>query len=77
MKILYKKFICLYRKINVQGGVVLKKEVRTVCYDEDLKLEAYHFEGIIRPFPNHFHDYHIIEFIKSGMCCLAKIKNTA
>lgn len=25
----------------------MKKEVRTVVYDEELRLEAYHFEGIV------------------------------
>lgn len=32
----------------------MKKEIRTVCYDDDLHLEAYRFEGIVQPFPNHF-----------------------
>lgn len=45
----------------------MKKEVRTICYDDDLKLEAYSFEGIVQPFPNHFHDYYVIGFVKSGI----------
>lgn len=49
----------------------MKKEVRTVCYDEDLNLEAYHFEGIVQPFPNHFHDYYVIGFIEDGTRCLS------
>ena len=32
----------------------MQKEIRTVCYDDDLHLEAYRFEGIVQPFPNHF-----------------------
>lgn len=44
----------------------MKKETRTICYDEDLKLEAYQFNGIIQPFPNHFHDYYVIGFIEAG-----------
>ena len=44
----------------------MKKEIRTVCYDEMLKLEAYCFEGIVQPFPNHFHDYYVIGCIESG-----------
>lgn len=44
----------------------MQKEVRTVCYDEDLHLEAYRFEGIVQPFPNHFHDYYVIGFIEAG-----------
>lgn len=34
----------------------MKKEIRTVCYDDDLHPEAYRFEGIVQPFPNHFHE---------------------
>lgn len=45
----------------------MKKEIRTICYDEDLRVEAYHFEGIIQPFPNHFHDYYVIGFVESGV----------
>ena len=29
-------------------------------------LEAYHFEGIMQKFPNHFHEYYVIGFIESG-----------
>ena len=49
----------------------MKKEIRTVCYDEDLRLEAYRFEGIVQPFPNHFHDYYVIGFIEAGTRCLS------
>lgn len=35
----------------------MQKEIRTVCYDDDLQLEAYHFEGIVQSFPNHFHNF--------------------
>ena len=49
----------------------LKKEVRTVCYDEELHIEAYHFEGIVQPFPNHFHDYYVVGFIEAGTRCLS------
>lgn len=44
----------------------MKKEIRVVCYDDDLNLEAYSFEGITQSFPNHFHDYYVIGFIESG-----------
>ena len=44
----------------------MQKEIRTICYDDDLHLEAYRFEGIIQPFPNHFHDYYVIGFIEAG-----------
>ena len=41
-------------------------ESRTVCYDPDLKVEAYRFEGVRQKFPNHFHDYYVIGFIEDG-----------
>lgn len=44
----------------------MKKEVRTVCFDEELGLEAQHFEGFSQPFPNHFHDYYVIGFVEAG-----------
>ncbi|GGH41496.1 AraC family transcriptional regulator [Paenibacillus silvae] len=44
----------------------MNREVRTVVYDKDLKLEAYQFEGIMQKFPNHFHDYYVIGFIEEG-----------
>lgn len=49
----------------------MQKEIRTVCYDDDLHLEAYRFEGIVQPFPNHFHDYYVIGFIEAGTRCLS------
>ncbi len=44
----------------------MSKEVRTICYDDELNLEAYRFEGIVQPFPNHFHDYYVIGYVESG-----------
>lgn len=44
----------------------MKKEVRTICYDEELCLEAYRLEGIVQPFPNHFHEYYVIGIVESG-----------
>ncbi|BCG59765.1 AraC family ligand binding domain-containing protein [Paenibacillus sp. URB8-2] len=44
----------------------MTREVRTVCFDTDLMLEAYRFEGIMQKFPNHFHDYYVIGFIEQG-----------
>lgn len=49
----------------------MKKEVRTVCYDEELRIEAYHFEGIVQPFPNHFHEYYVIGFVEDGERCMS------
>lgn len=44
----------------------MKKEIRTICYDEDLNLESYRLEGIVQPFPNHFHEYYVIGYIEEG-----------
>ena len=44
----------------------MKKEVRTIVYDEQLRIEAYLLEGIVQPFPNHFHDHYVIGFMEGG-----------
>ncbi|MEY8428641.1 AraC family transcriptional regulator [Lachnospiraceae bacterium 46-15] len=44
----------------------MKKEKRTVVYDDELRIEAYRFEGIVQPFPNHFHEYYVIGFVEGG-----------
>jgi AraC-like DNA-binding protein len=44
----------------------VKKETRTIVYDEELGIEAYHFAGIVQPFPNHFHEYYVIGFVEHG-----------
>lgn len=49
----------------------MKKETRTVVYDEELKIEAYCFEGIVQSFPNHFHGYYVIGFVEEGKRCLS------
>lgn len=41
-------------------------EKRTIIYDEQLKLEAYQFVGIMQKFPNHFHECYVIGFIEKG-----------
>jgi len=48
----------------------MKKEIRTVCYDESLQFEAYRFEGIVQPFPNHFHEYYVIGLLEGGQRAL-------
>ncbi|WP_367566202.1 helix-turn-helix domain-containing protein [Lacrimispora sp.] len=42
------------------------QEQRLVCYDDELKIEAHQFNGIMQKFPNHFHEYYVIGFIESG-----------
>ncbi|MCM1224514.1 MAG: AraC family transcriptional regulator [Lachnospiraceae bacterium] len=49
----------------------MKKEIRTVVYDEALRIEAYRFEGIVQPFPNHFHEHYVIGFVEDGERCLS------
>lgn len=44
----------------------MKQEIRTVKYDTELKVEAYHFQGIMQKFPNHFHECYVIGFIEKG-----------
>lgn len=49
----------------------MKKETRTAVYDDELRIEAYRFEGIVQPFPNHFHEYYVIGFIENGQRVLS------
>ena len=38
----------------------MKKEIRTIVYDEELRIETYRFEVIAQPLPNHFHEHYVI-----------------
>lgn len=49
----------------------MKKEIKTVLYDNDLRIEAYCFEGIVQPFPNHFHEHYVIGFVENGQRVLS------
>lgn len=49
----------------------MKKEIRTVVYDDELRIEAYRFEGIVQPFPSYFHEHYVIGFIENGERCLS------
>lgn len=44
----------------------MKKEARAAAYDGGLRVEAYRFEGIAQPFPNHFHEYYVIGLVEDG-----------
>lgn len=44
----------------------MKQELRAVKFDSQLNVEAYHFQGIMQKFPNHFHEYYVIGFIEKG-----------
>lgn len=43
-----------------------KNKAKKVRYDDELRLEAYHFTGVSQTFPNHFHDYYVIGYIEAG-----------
>lgn len=49
----------------------MKIEIRTIVYDESLRIEACRFEGIVQPFPNHFHEHFAIGFVENGERCLS------
>lgn len=49
----------------------MRKGVKTVVYDDELRIEAYHFKGIVQTFPNHFHEYYVIGFVENGERCLS------
>lgn len=54
----------------------MKKETRIVVYDEELRIETYYFQGIVQPFPNHFHEHYVIGFVEDGQRVLScKNKN--
>lgn len=55
----------------------MKKAIRTIVYDDELRIEAYRLEGIVQPFPNHFHEHYVIGFVEDGQRVLfCKIEST-
>lgn len=44
----------------------MKKPSKTAVYDETLQIEAYRFEEMHQPFPNHFHEHYVIGFVENG-----------
>lgn len=44
----------------------MTKEFRRTVYDRALRLEAYRFKEMARPFPNHFHAYYVIGLMEEG-----------
>lgn len=53
------------QKLNLEV-ICMKKVTRTVVYDDELRIEAYRFEGIVQPFPSHFHEHYVIGFVENG-----------
>lgn len=45
---------------------MMQKGVRTAVYDSELEIEACRFEGVVQPFPPHFHTYYVIGLIEAG-----------
>lgn len=49
--------------------------MRAAVYDSQLQIGTYRFEGIVQPFPKHFHEYYVIGFAEEGeriLCCKDK-----
>lgn len=44
----------------------MKTELRTAVYDDGLRVEAYRFQGIVQPFPSHFHAHYVIGLVEGG-----------
>lgn len=44
----------------------MNKGTKTIVYDEALRLEAYRFQGVIQPFPSHFHEHYVLGLIEGG-----------
>lgn len=66
LMIIYKKLVLSCSSIMSGGNHSMRKEIKTIVYDENLNVEAYRFEGIVQSFPNHFHDYYVIGLIEKG-----------
>lgn len=45
---------------------MMYREQRSIYYDSDLQIEAYHLYGVVQKFPNHFHDYYVMGFMERG-----------
>lgn len=44
----------------------MEKVLRTAVYDDDLHIEAYRLQGIIQPFPPHFHEHYVVGYAEAG-----------
>nr|WP_326185282.1 AraC family transcriptional regulator [uncultured Oscillibacter sp.] len=44
----------------------MDKPVKTVAADRALRIEAYHFQGLARPFPLHFHPHYVVGLVERG-----------
>lgn len=46
--------------------MAMKRERRTMVYDQDLLVEAYYFVNLVQAFPEHFHDYYVVGIMEQG-----------
>lgn len=44
----------------------MTKPAKTMVHDSDLTLDAYRFEGLAQPFPNHFHEDYVLGLVLRG-----------
>ena len=44
----------------------MDREIRTICYDETLRIEAYRLKGGGQAFPNHFHEHYVLGLLERG-----------
>lgn len=49
----------------------MEKAYKTVIFDNELHMEAYHFRGLAQPFPNHFHEYYVVGLVEDGQRILS------
>ena len=49
-----------------ERAMQMEQEHRTAVYDRALGLEAYRLEGVVQPFPAHFHEYYVIGLMEGG-----------
>ena len=74
MKIFYKTQEKIRGKMALdKEGIHMKKEIRTVVYDDELRMEAYRFEGTRQPFPSHFHEHYVIGLWRAGSGCFPAV----
>jgi len=52
--------------MRLKGGTHMSGEERLAVCSRRLRLEAYYFKGMARPFPEHFHQYYVIGLVESG-----------
>lgn len=44
----------------------MNRSGKTAVHDQELRIDAYRFEGIAQSFPNHFHPYYVIGLVERG-----------